>query len=89
MDKMSDLILGAVENIPIEVLYKKLKDSLNRLDKAEDEEYKKMIEKEVEFVCSMVLTKRVILDVGIDKMKKNLDKVGIISELEDLSNYIK
>ena len=48
-----------------------------------------MIEKEVEFVCSMVLTKRVILDVGIDKMKKNLDKVGIISELEDLGNDIK
>ena len=86
---MSDLILGAVENTPIEVLYKKLKDSLNRLDKAEDEEYKKMIEKEVEFVCSMVLTKRVILDVGIDKIKKNLDKVGIISELEDLGNDIK
>ena len=89
MDKISDLIVSAVENTPIEVLYKKLKDSLNKLDKAEDEEYKKMIEKEVEFVCSMVLTKRVILDVGIDKMKKNLDKVGIISELEDLGNDIK
>ena len=86
---MSDLIVSAVENTPIEVLYKKLKDLLNRLDKAEDEEYKKMREKEVEFVCSMVLTKRVILDVGIDKMKKNLDKVGIISELEDLGNDIK
>ena len=89
MDKLSDLILGTVQHVPIEALYKKLKDSLNKLDNTEDKEDREEIEKEVEFVCSLVLTKRVILNVGIDKMKSDLNKVEIIRELGDLSNDIK
>jgi hypothetical protein len=89
MNKISDLLLSTVQHVPIEVLYEKLKDSLNKLDNTEDKEDREEIEKEVEFACSLVLTKRVILNVGIDKMKSDLNKVEIIKELGDLSNDIK
>ena len=87
MDKLSDLILGTVQHVPIEALYEKLKDSLNKLDAA-SEENREEIEKEVEFVCSLVLTKRVISNVGIDRMKEDLNKVGIIRDLGMDTNKI-
>ena len=87
MDKLSDLILGTVQHVPIEALYEKLKDSLNKLDAASEED-REEIEKEVEFVCSLVLTKRVISDVGIDRMKEDLNKVGIIRDLGMDTNKI-
>lgn len=88
MDKISDLILGTVQHVPIEALYEKLKDSLNKLDNTEDKEDREEIEKEVEFDCSLVLTKRVILNVGIDRMKEDLNKVGIIRDLGMDTNKI-
>ena len=88
MDKISDLILSTVQHVPIEALYKKLKDSLNKLDNTEDKEDREEIEKEVEFDCSLVLTKRVILNVGIDRMKEDLNKVGIIRDLGMDTNKI-
>lgn len=87
MDKLSDLILGTVQHVPIEALYEKLKDSLNKLDAASEED-REEIEKEVEFVCSLVLTKRVISNVGIDRMKEDLNKVGIIRDLGMDTNKI-
>ena len=87
MDKLSDLILGTVQHVPIETLYEKLKDSLNKLDAASEED-REEIEKEVEFVCSLVLTKRVISNVGIDRMKEDLNKVGIIRDLGIDTNKI-
>lgn len=87
MDKLSDLILGTIQHVPIEALYEKLKDSLNKLDAASEED-REEIEKEVEFVCSLVLTKRVISNVGIDRMKEDLNKVGIIRDLGIDTNKI-
>lgn len=87
MDKLSDLILGTIQHVPIEALYEKLKDSLNKLDAASEED-REEIEKEVEFVCSLVLTKRVISNVGIDRMKEDLNKVGIIRDLGMDTNKI-
>ena len=87
MDKLSDLILGTVQHVPIEALYEKLKDSLNKLDAASEED-REEIEKEVEFVCSLVLTKRVISNVGIDRMKEDLNKIGIIRDLGMDTNKI-
>ena len=87
MDKLSDLILGTVQHVPIEAIYEKLKDSLNKLDAASEED-REEIEKEVEFVCSLVLTKRVISNVGIDRMKEDLNKVGIIRDLGMDTNKI-
>lgn len=87
MDKLNDLILGTIQHVPIEALYEKLKDSLNKLDAASEED-REEIEKEVEFVCSLVLTKRVISDVGIDRMKEDLNKVVIIRDLGTDTNKI-
>ena len=87
MDKLSDLILGTVQHVPIEALYERLKNSLNKLDAASEED-REEIEKEVEFVCSLVLTKRVISNVGIDRMKEDLNKVGIIRDLGMDTNKI-
>ena len=83
MENINDVILEGAQLFPIEVMYKRLKDLLNSLDKSENKE---LDEKEIEFICSLILAKRVILNIGVDKMKEDLNKVEIIKNLGKLDN---